>query len=137
MSKLVRDGSKEHVEKHDPKVVFRQRTENERFQLLLQKFLEELGEYLVAEGREQKLKELGDLTEIVWAMAESDEITPMEVAAQAAAKQMLRGKFDSLWVMEVELDTDRPKQSLASSTSAPIKREPWEYQEFRSYGYSG
>jgi predicted house-cleaning noncanonical NTP pyrophosphatase (MazG superfamily) len=108
MPKLIRDKTKEFLEKRNPRVVFKRAQESQRMGLLYAKLLEEVGEYMTTVGREGALKELGDIQEIIWALGEMDDITSIEIWTQAQAKRNVRGSFDDLVTMEVEIDDEEP-----------------------------
>ena len=129
MSKLVRDRTPEFLEGKGTHIEFGTAPEEQRHVLLLGKLLEEAGEWLAAGGREARLKELGDLTEIIWAMGEADGIDRTEVLMQAHGKREARGSFDLLRTMNVELGSSDQQASriLSRAEDASYGRGdgPW------------
>lgn len=134
MDKLVRDGVPEFLKEQGTHITFRKAKKRERIDLLFTKLLEEAGEWLTARDEDQRLKELGDLQEVIWALAKIDGITPEAILLQAHKKQTLRGNFDELQVMGVELGPDPNK-------TAPPARPNYGAQSDvvrnNSYAYSG
>ena len=129
MSKLVRDRTPEFLQRKGTHIEFHTAPEEQRHVLLLGKLLEEAGEWLAASGREARLKELGDLTEIIWAMGEADGIDRTEILMQAHGKREARGSFDLLRTMNVELGSDKPSvtQRILTRADASYGRGdgPW------------
>lgn len=138
MPKLVRDGSKEHVEQHNPKIVFSKADRSDRRILLHGKAIEESLEWFMAEDKVQRVKELGDLMEVLWAMCEADDVNPAEMMLQAMGKRELRGKFETLWMMKVELDSDRkPPPPLPPREPDRYVTQHWGGVDVGGVGYSG
>jgi predicted house-cleaning noncanonical NTP pyrophosphatase (MazG superfamily) len=132
MSKLIRDGSKQFLESKHTEIVYEQAGPADRRLLLFSKLLEEAGEWLNARDKEQALKELGDLTEIIWALGEIDDIPAIEITSQAASKQRLRGGFDELWVMKVDVSEKKPEHVCPR----PAQTRTYD-TSYSSVGYSG
>lgn len=111
--KVIRDKTKQYLESRGAKLKFGRASESERETLLAGKLSEEIFEWLQAGTREQALKELGDMTEIVWAMAKVHDISESEVIMQASGKRRERGGFDGLTTLEVELTTEGAVPSIS------------------------
>jgi predicted house-cleaning noncanonical NTP pyrophosphatase (MazG superfamily) len=128
MSKLVRDGVEAHIRAAGgAHVTFSGAHPDRRLPLLFSKLLEEAGEWLGAEGREERLKELGDLVEVIWALGEIEGIEGDEILMQAFGKRRERGRFERLMVMSVELG---PAHEVAeaisrSTTGRGLGDGPW------------
>lgn len=112
MRKLVRTDSPREL-----KVVFEK--ENPTNPTLNAKLLEEVAELLLAGDRDQRLKELGDIQEVLWAVGDLNGITAMEITSQAISKRNALGTFDT--VMRTELQPTTPTLS-----TYPIRSDgPW------------
>lgn len=100
MSKLVRDNTEEALE--NPRVVFKRLPSGVDLRPhLIAKLLEEAGELNLANDSDQALKELGDLQEVIWALADVWNIGQLDVHMQATGKRNARGRFTGA-IMEVE-----------------------------------
>lgn len=124
MAKLVRDGTEAALAGRNPRIAFDAAPSHQRTELTFAKLLEEAGEWLMAEGRDQRLKELGDLQEVVWALGEVDGISETEIAMQATEKRRVRGGFSDLCVMRVEADGDTPRDLDVTVKSVERPSEP-------------
>lgn len=140
MEKLVRDGVPEFLKEQGTHVTYKQAHEADRTGLLYAKLLEEIGELLTARDDEQKLKELGDLQEVIWALGEVNGITSEQILLQALKKQNLRGGFEELHVLGIELGPD-PSESPSKPSSRPEANWPGgrvpDVIAHGSYAYSG
>ena len=116
--KLVRDETEAALKGKNPHVVFDEAPPDQREGLLFSKLLEEACEWLCGRDREQRLKELGDLTEVLWALGEIDGIQPGEIVTQAAMKREARGGFSRLALLKVETG-DEPARP------EPVHRGDW------------
>jgi predicted house-cleaning noncanonical NTP pyrophosphatase (MazG superfamily) len=128
MGKLVRDRTREVLEPQNPRIVFGRVMNDQRRGLLFSKLLEEAGEWLCANDREQKLKELADLAEVIWALGEMDGIGQAEIVLHASGKRAARGGFDELLVMTVETGgepTPTPQPTTTHIFSSPAGDGPW------------
>jgi predicted house-cleaning noncanonical NTP pyrophosphatase (MazG superfamily) len=129
MRKLVRDKMEEFLEDKGAEIKYVKAPEEERDQLLFSKLIEELLEWMTAEGRENRLKELGDMQEVIWAMGSMEGIEATEILQQAHGKNKARGGFEKLIVMTVELDSDNLKVPNIISSITPVDRPlgdgPW------------
>lgn len=128
--KLVRDKLPE-ILGEDLAVEFGNAHPGAASRLLIAKLLEEAGELLCADSRNGRLKELGDLQEVIWAIAELNAITSQEVLLQAMGKREARGGFRDLRTMEVVRPEERSQAQESSGTFAcrdddrPIGDGPW------------
>lgn len=134
MRKLVRDKMEEFLEDKGASIKYVKAEPHERPTLLFNKLIEELLEWVSASDRDARLKELGDLQEIIWAMGKSDNIESTEILQQAHGKQKARGGFDELIVMTVELESEEVESSRREKVlrdsglindGRPIGDGPW------------
>jgi predicted house-cleaning noncanonical NTP pyrophosphatase (MazG superfamily) len=126
MSKLVRDRIRDILEPRNPRIVFSRVIDDQREGLLFSKLLEEAGEWLRVSrddkgqrDKEQSLKELADLLEVVFALAKLDNISEAMVMSECLGKRMARGGFDQLLTMSVEADGDRPTRHSSIESPEP------------------
>lgn len=129
MSKLVRDKLEGLFKGKTLEATFKKAKKADAPKLLHIKALEESGEWLLAETKDQRLKELADLQEIIWSMGKLDNISPADIMAEAISKQQGRGSFDNLLIMEIDESKLKPKPVEETTTR--------DYSGWNSYGYSG
>lgn len=132
MSKLVRDGVPDFLQKAGAHIEFTEALPDMREPLVFSKLLEEAGEWLSSRTRDERLKELGDLMEVIWALGEIDGIGSTEILQQAHGKHRARGGFENLAVMSVELGDDpaarvrgASKAHFATASERPVGDGPW------------
>lgn len=113
MSKLVRDGVEESLAGRTARVVFRSAPESERRWLLFSKLLEEAGEWLLSGSNAERIRELGDIQEVIWALGEVDGIEQAEIIIQASEKRRERGSFSELAIMCIEIDDEHDEHGHA------------------------
>lgn len=107
MSKLIRDRLPAFLKREKATLVYKKAPESQRELLLFEKMMEEACEWLRATDDDQWLKELGDMQEVLWAMADAHGISEIEVIEQANAKRKARGGFTELQILDVELESDK------------------------------
>jgi len=101
--KLVRDKIPEIIEGKGEIAVTKRLTNEEYWNALLEKALEELNEVRSAEDLEETKTELADLLEIVRAMAEYKGFSLEEIIEEANNKAGARGKFaDRIFLIGVD-----------------------------------
>lgn len=134
--KLVRDETPGILKANDPQIIFEKAPEMDRTFLLIQKLLEEVGELNAAMTTEEKLKELGDIQEVLWAFGKKDGISEMAIFMQAQSKRSARGEFDDLQVMKVQTADERPK---VAEREPPVTSyvNTYDYRGWDGPGYSG
>ena len=89
-NKLVRDKIPELIEKQGEKPSIRVLEREEYFRHLEQKLDEEVGEY----HRDKTVEELADILEVVFALAEVNEVTRQELLSVYQKKHDARGGFE-------------------------------------------
>ncbi|HEX6921763.1 MAG TPA: nucleoside triphosphate pyrophosphohydrolase [Actinomycetes bacterium] len=94
--KLVRDGIPDLIRDQGGTPQLTRLAANQRQAALLAKLREEADELAAAEGTE-RLGELGDVLEVVRALADELGVTWAEVEAAAGAKRAARGAFAEGW----------------------------------------
>lgn len=95
--KLVRDRIPEILATQKIYRRHREAAEEERFQLVLDKLVEEAWEYL----DKPSLEELADILEVLHALAKLHGFSPAALETQRAKKARERGAFDKFLVMEI------------------------------------
>lgn len=89
-NKLVRDKIPELIEKQGETPSIRVLEREEYFRHLEQKLDEEVGEY----HRDKTVEELADILEVVFALAEANEVTRQELLSVYQKKHDARGGFE-------------------------------------------
>lgn len=100
--KLVRDRIPEIIEANGERAVYRTLDEQEYERMLDKKLQEEIDEYMAAEG-EDRVEELADLVELVYAALQSRGVTIEQFETIRQSKRAERGGFEQrLFLIRVE-----------------------------------
>lgn len=94
-NKLVRDKIPEIIEVKGEIAVTKRLTNEEYWNALLEKALEELNEVRSAEDLEETKTELADLLEVIRAMSEYNGFPFLEIIEEADKKAAQRGRFEN------------------------------------------
>jgi predicted house-cleaning noncanonical NTP pyrophosphatase (MazG superfamily) len=101
LPKLVRDKIPEIIAKDGRTVVVRLASdEEEKRYFLMQKLIEELEEFNNSETRENKIKELADIIDVVYALGSHIGIAAGEISDASSSKRKANGGFGIGWILE-------------------------------------
>ena len=92
--KLVRDNIPTIIEKKGDTPVIRVLDENEYRRELMWKLQEECNEVMNATSREQLIEELGDVLEVLKAIAKLEDKTMADVVEKDQKKKLVKGGFE-------------------------------------------
>ena len=98
--KLVRDNIPTIIEKKGDTPVIRVLDENEYRRELMWKLQEECNEVMNATSREQLIEELGDVLEVLKAIAKLEDKTMADVVEKAQQKKLVKGGFEKRIYLE-------------------------------------
>lgn len=104
-NKLVRDNIPEII-KNNGEPIVRELTDEEYWEYLLKKVIEELDEVRTAPDKEERKKELADMLELVIAMAKYNGFTLDDIIKTAEKKRTKNGGFEERFFLE-EVITDK------------------------------
>jgi predicted house-cleaning noncanonical NTP pyrophosphatase (MazG superfamily) len=104
--KLVRDRIPELAAANREPAAFHQATEAEFARLLRDKLLEEAAEAASAPGPAELLEELGDVLQVLYALASQAGYSPAEIECARARKACTRGSFTRRVVWHDPLDRE-------------------------------
>ncbi|PID84490.1 phosphoribosyl-ATP pyrophosphohydrolase [Candidatus Gracilibacteria bacterium] len=93
-NKLVRDKIPEVLDKKGIKFETRVLSKKEKLEFLLEKLKEEVGELLEAKMREERVGEFADIFEVLYALAEENNISLTEIEQMRIHKKQERGGFE-------------------------------------------
>lgn len=99
-NKLVRDNIPNIIKANGEEPIYHTLNDDEYWDALLKKDIEELEEVKSAESKDEVLKELGDKLEILRAMAEYLGFTLEDVIKQADKKKQTNGGFQKRLFLE-------------------------------------
>lgn len=94
--KLIRDKIPEQIEKDGLKAIIHVATEEEFRQKLMDKLEEEVKEYISSNN----IEELGDILEVVFTIAENQNINQEELLEIKKQKQNTNGGFTKRYILE-------------------------------------
>ena len=98
--KLVRDNIPTIIEKKGDTPVIRVLDESEYRRELMWKLQEECNEVMNATSREQLIEELGDVLEVLKAIAKLEDKTMADVVEKAQQKKLVKGGFEKRIYLE-------------------------------------
>lgn len=99
-NKLVRNNIPEIIRKKGQTPTCRKAEPGERRNYAVQKLWEEVGEYVDAKTRAEKIRELGDILEVVRLLCKVDKIFFKAVENERKKKAKERGTFDEWVILE-------------------------------------
>lgn len=99
-NKLVRDNIPNIIKANGEEPIYHTLNDDEYWDALLKKDIEELEEVKSAESKDEVLKELGDKLEILRAMAKYHGFTLEDVIKQADKKRQTNGGFQKRLFLE-------------------------------------
>ena len=105
-NKLVRDKIPEIIKKNGEEPIVRELTDEEYWDSLLKKVIEELDEVRTAPDEEERKKELADMLELIIAMAKYNGFTLEDIIKTADKKRAKNGGFEERFFLE-EVITDK------------------------------
>jgi predicted house-cleaning noncanonical NTP pyrophosphatase (MazG superfamily) len=112
VDKLVRDRLKEIFQELDIAISTRVMEEEEYLTRIQDKLLEESHEVLRAKNQTELCEELGDLMEVMLAIAKIKGITWSDVEKSRLKKHQEKGGFDNkIYCAYVEMDPENPKMA--------------------------
>ncbi len=99
-NKLVRDNIPNIIRANGGEPIYRMLDENEYWEYLLKKDIEELQEVKEAISPEERKKEIADKLEILRAMAERDGFSLQDIIDEANIKKQKNGGFQKRLLLE-------------------------------------
>lgn len=99
-NKLVRDNIPEIIRSNNGEPLFRKLNDNEYWEYLLKKDIEELEEVRTASSIEERKKELADKLEIIRTMSEFNGFTLQDIIEEADRKKEKNGGFKKRILLE-------------------------------------
>lgn len=105
--KLVRDYIPQIIKEDGRNPIIRILNDEEYKEMLEAKLLEEYNEVLEAKTSEDRIEELGDMLEIMQALATLEDKTLEDIISTAKIKRLKRGGFEKKIFLESVLDDDR------------------------------
>lgn len=99
-NKLVRDNIPEIIIKDNRNPIYYQLSENDYWEALLQKDIEELSEVREASSKDEIKKELADKLELIIAMAKYNGYTLQDIIDEAEIKRNKNGSFNKRLYLE-------------------------------------
>lgn len=107
--KLVRDNIPEIIKSNNEEPIYRKLDDNEYWEYLLKKDVEELEEIKTANTNIERKKELADKLELIIAMAEYNGYTLQDIIYEANNKRNKRGGFNKRILLEKVIENDIKK----------------------------
>lgn len=107
--KLIRDNIPEIIKSNNEEPIYRKLNDNEYWEYLLKKDVEELEEIKTANTNIEIKKELADKLELIIAMAEYKGYTLQDIIDEANNKRNKRGGFNKRILLEKVIENDIKK----------------------------